>query len=170
MRLCKKNYQSNHSVQNLKIWKTRRCASCKTEKHQWLTDWLTDNLKSRDASASKKIVRDYLLVVFDCSLNQTWHLLKNLHPWIFRPKISHTLFSLNINTLGDKKTPKNEGIWKNLHRWQKFYTATGSDGIDKSHLWFKLCKFLFAMFRIIILIKGQFGLWPGIYICSKVVH
>ena len=24
--------------------------------------------------------------------------------------------------------------WRNLHRWQKFYTAAGSDGRDKSHL------------------------------------
>ena len=24
--------------------------------------------------------------------------------------------------------------WRNLHRWQKFYTAAGSDGIDKFHL------------------------------------
>ena len=32
------------------IWKTRRCASCKNINH-----WLTDNLKSRDASASKNL-------------------------------------------------------------------------------------------------------------------
>ena len=24
---------------------------------------------------------------------------------------------------------------ENLHRWQKFYTAPGSDGMDKFHLW-----------------------------------
>ena len=24
---------------------------------------------------------------------------------------------------------------KKLHRWQKFYTAAGSDGIDKFQLW-----------------------------------
>ena len=34
------------------IWKTRRCASRK--KYQSLTESLSDNLKSRDASASKK--------------------------------------------------------------------------------------------------------------------
>ena len=26
-------------------------------------------------------------------------------------------------------------FWRNLHHWQKFCTAAGSDGIDKSHLW-----------------------------------
>ena len=26
------------------------------EKHQWLTNWLTDNLESRDASASKNVL------------------------------------------------------------------------------------------------------------------
>ena len=26
-------------------------------------------------------------------------------------------------------------FWRNLHRWQKFYTPTGSDGSDKFHLW-----------------------------------
>ena len=25
---------------------------------------------------------------------------------------------------------------KNLHRWQKFYTAAGTDGMDKFHLWY----------------------------------
>ena len=25
-------------------------------------------------------------------------------------------------------------FWENLHRWQKFYTAAGRDGRDKSHL------------------------------------
>ena len=29
---------------------------------------------------------------------------------------------------------KSRCFWRNLHRWQKFYTAAGSDGIDKSHL------------------------------------
>ena len=30
-----------------------------------------------------------------------------------------------------------KSFWKNLHRWQNFYTAAGSDGMDKSHLWLK---------------------------------
>ena len=33
------------------------------------------------------------------------------------------------------KTQKNEWKWRNLHRWQKFYTAAGTDGTDK----FQLC-------------------------------
>ena len=32
------------------------------------------------------------------------------------------------------KTQKNEWKWRNLHRWQKFYTAAGSDGMDKFYL------------------------------------
>ena len=30
---------------------------------------------------------------------------------------------------------KNKWEWRNLHRWQKFYTAASSDGRDESHLW-----------------------------------
>ena len=33
------------------------------------------------------------------------------------------------------KTQKNEWKWRNLHRWQQFYTAAGTDGTDK----FQLC-------------------------------
>ena len=29
---------------------------------------------------------------------------------------------------------KSHCFWKNLHHWQKFYTAAGSEGIDKFHL------------------------------------
>ena len=30
---------------------------------------------------------------------------------------------------------ENVVFWRNLHYWQKFYTATGSDGRNKSYLW-----------------------------------
>ena len=33
-------------------------------------------------------------------------------------------------------------FWRNLHCWQKVYTAAGSDGMNKSHLWWGIC-FLF---------------------------
>ena len=33
------------------------------------------------------------------------------------------------------KTQTIEWKWRNLHCWHKFYTAAGSDGSDKSHLW-----------------------------------
>ena len=33
---------------------------------------------------------------------------------------------------------KSRCFWRNLHRWQKFYTAAGSDGIDKFHLCLQL--------------------------------
>ena len=48
----------------------------------------------------------------------------------FTPSISP-----NFNSFSGKKTQKNEWKWINLHRWQKFYTVAGSDGIDKFHLW-----------------------------------
>ena len=40
--------------------------------------------------------------------------------------------------------------WRNLHRWQKFYTAAGSDGIDKFQLWLNhplssQCMFIMVM-------------------------
>ena len=59
---------------------------------------------------------------------------KNLHPLIFRLNILHRQFHL-ISTVLVRKNTKNEWKWRNLHRWQKFYTAAGSDGMDKFHLW-----------------------------------
>ena len=47
----------------------------------------------------------------------------------FTPSISP-----NFNSFSKKKTQKNEWKWRNLHRWQKFYTAAGTDGMDKFHL------------------------------------
>ena len=65
---------------------------------------------------------------------QTWNLSKILHRRIFRPKILHRQFH-PISTVLVIKTQKNEWKWRNLHRWQKFYTAAGTDGTDKFHLW-----------------------------------
>ena len=67
-------------------------------------------------------------------LRQTWNLSKNLHRRIFRLTILHRQFHL-ISTVLVGKNTKNEWKWRNLHRWQKIYTAAGSDGMDKSHLW-----------------------------------
>ena len=64
----------------------------------------------------------------------TWDLAKILHCRIFRPKILHRQFH-PISTVLVIKTQKNEWKWRNLHRWQKFYTAAGTDGTDK----FQLC-------------------------------
>ena len=64
---------------------------------------------------------------------QTWNLSKILHRRIFRLKILHRQFHLILTVLVRKNT-KNEWKWRNLHRWQKFYTAAGSDGMDKFHL------------------------------------
>ena len=35
-------------------------------------------------------------------------------------------------------------LWRNLHHWQKFDTASSSDGIDKFHLWTS-CEILLAI-------------------------
>ena len=66
--------------------------------------------------------------------NQTWNLSKILHRRIFRLKILHRQFHL-ISTVLVRKNTKNEWKWRNLHRWQKFYTAASSDGMYKLHLW-----------------------------------
>ena len=65
---------------------------------------------------------------------QIWYLSNILHRRIFRPKILHPYFH-QISTVLVIKTPKKEWKWRNLHRWQKFYTAAGTDGTDKFHLW-----------------------------------
>ena len=65
---------------------------------------------------------------------QTWNLSKILHRRIFRLKILHRQFHL-ISTVLVRKNTKNEWKWRNLHRWQKIYTAVGSDGMDELHLW-----------------------------------
>ena len=61
---------------------------------------------------------------------QTWNLSKILHRRIFRLKILHGQFHLISTVLVRKNTKK----WRNLHRWQKFYTAAGTDGMNKFHL------------------------------------
>ena len=74
---------------------------------------------------------------------QTWNLSKILHCRIFRLKILHRQFHL-ISTVLVRKNTKNEWKWRNLHRLEKFYTAAGTDGIDKFHLCSKYaicCKF-----------------------------
>ena len=70
---------------------------------------------------------------------QTWNLSKILHRRIFRLKILHRQFHLILTVLVRKNT-KNEWKWRNLHRWQKFYTAAGTDGTDKFHL----CTIIFG--------------------------
>ena len=64
--------------------------------------------------------------------DQTLNLSKILHRRIFRLKILHRQF--HLSTVLRRKNTKNEWKWRNLHRWQKFYTAAGSDGMDKFHL------------------------------------
>ena len=56
-----------------------------------------------------------------------------LHRRIFLLKILHRQFNL-IPTVLVRKTQKMSKKLRNLHRWQKFYTAAGADGMDKFHL------------------------------------
>ena len=55
--------------------------------------------------------------------------VQNFTPPEFQAKTFTPLISPNFNSFAIK-TQK----WRNLHHWQKFYTAGGSDGSDKSHL------------------------------------
>ena len=59
--------------------------------------------------------------------------MENFTPLDFQAKNFTLSISTNFNNFSDKNT-KNERKWRSLHHWQKFYTAAGSDGIDKSHL------------------------------------
>ena len=59
--------------------------------------------------------------------------VQNFTPPDFQAKNFTLSISPNFNSFSKKNT-KNEWKWRNLHRWQKFYTATGSDGMDKFHL------------------------------------
>ena len=67
--------------------------------------------------------------------------VKNFTPSDFQEKILHRQFHLILTVLVRKNT-KNEWKWRNLHRWQKFYTAAGTDGTDKFHLWRRCPGFL----------------------------
>ena len=60
--------------------------------------------------------------------------VKNFTPSDFQAKNFTPSISPNFNSF-NKKKQKNEWKWRNLHPWQKFYTAAGSDGMDKFHLW-----------------------------------
>ena len=60
--------------------------------------------------------------------------VKHLTPPDFQAKDFTPLISLDFNSFSDKKTQTTSIFGKNLHHWQKFYTAGGSDSSDKSHL------------------------------------
>ena len=61
---------------------------------------------------------------------QTWYLSKILHCPIFRRNFFHCKFPWI-------STQTSHCFWRNLHRWQKFCNLAGSDGRDKSHLWYR---------------------------------
>ena len=69
----------------------------------------------------------------DPEIESDMEFFKNFHRRIFRLKISYRRFHLILIVLVRKNTT-NECKWRNLHRWQKFYTAAGTDGTDKFHL------------------------------------
>ena len=78
----------------------------------------------------------FWVIIISWGVMQTWNLSKILHRRIFRLKILHRQFHLILTVLVRKNT-KNEWKWRNLHRWQKFYTAAGTDVMDKFHLCFR---------------------------------
>ena len=56
----------------------------------------------------------------------------------FRAKNLTLLILPNFNSFGDNNT-KNEWKWKNLHRWQKFFTAAGSANLTSGAIPFGNC-------------------------------
>ena len=60
--------------------------------------------------------------------------VKNFTPPDFQAKKITPLSSPYFNSFGGKKNTKKEWKLRNILRWQKNYTAAGSDGGDKSHL------------------------------------
>ena len=60
--------------------------------------------------------------------------VKNFTPPDYQAKNFTPFISQNFNSFGDKNAKKMSENGEKLHRWQKFYTAAGSDGSDKSHL------------------------------------
>ena len=75
--------------------------------------------------------------------NQTWYLSK-ITPLDFQAKKFTLLISPNFNSFRDKNTKMSVYGWRNLHRWQIFYTPAGKDGRDKSHLCVPRFSFIFA--------------------------
>ena len=82
-------------------------------------------------------------VYFTCSTRHD--ICPKLHRWIFRPKKFTLLISPNFNSFRDKNTKMSVYGWRNLHRWQKFYTPAGKDGRDKSHLCVQRFSFIFRI-------------------------
>jgi len=64
---------------------------------------------------------------------QTWNMSKILHRRIFRLKILHHQFHLILTVLVRKNTKMSEN-GEIYTAGQKFYTAAGTDGMDKFHL------------------------------------
>ena len=67
------------------------------------------------------------------NLTSDMEFVKKITPPDFQVKDFTPSISPNFNSVSGKKH-KNEWKWINLLRWQKFYTAAGTDGMDKFHL------------------------------------
>ena len=59
--------------------------------------------------------------------------VKKIHRRIIRPKILNRKF-FRITSVSVIRTQRMCCLWRNIHCWQKFYTAAGSDGMDKYHV------------------------------------
>ena len=93
--------------------------------------------------------------------------VKKFTPPDFRQIILHRQFhlisSVRISTV--RKNTKSEWKWRNLHRWQKNYTATGS---DKSHLCVKVpcqCSQLISKFCPVAT-TVVISIWYEVYIMN----
>ena len=73
-------------------------------------------------------------------------------------KILHRQFHL-ISTVLVIKTQKNEWKWRNLHRWQKFYTAAGTDGMGKFHLCFQQVPEMYLFSSSFVFISCKYTKW-----------
>ena len=111
---------------------------CTEPMHQWwrcvlLQICLTLDQNFRSLVIGGVVIRILVIKSVIAMCTQTWNLSKNLHRRIFRLKILHRQYHL-ISTFLVGKNTKHEWKWRNLQRWQKFYAAAGSDGMDKIHL------------------------------------
>ena len=85
-----------------------------------------------------KFVDDYETYLAENMINVVVEADMEFVPNFTQPDFQAKNFTLSIspNFNGfSKKNTKNEWKLRNLHRWQKFYTAAGTDIIDKFHLW-----------------------------------
>ena len=61
--------------------------------------------------------------------------VKKITPPVFQAKNFTPSISPNFNSFSKKKHKKSSENWEIYTAGKKFYTAAGTDGTDKFHLW-----------------------------------